>query len=93
VHEWRFTETPDGVHVTTIESFAGEPVEADPSGMQAVLDKSLVAWLVISGRPPSRRPDPRVAVNARNAIRCVTTELRLPLTALPSDSTLAQPAS
>ncbi len=45
VHEWLFTETPSGVHVTTTESFAGEPVEADAPGMQTVLDASLVAWL------------------------------------------------
>ena len=29
----------------TNESFAGEPVEADPGGMQAMLDTSLAAWL------------------------------------------------
>ena len=34
-----------GVHVETNESFAGEPVEADTAGMQAMLDGSLVAWL------------------------------------------------
>jgi uncharacterized membrane protein len=45
VHEWLFSETPGGVHVTTNESFAGEPVEADAPGMQTVLDASLVAWL------------------------------------------------
>ena len=45
VHEWLFIETPGGVHVTTTESFGGEPVEADVPGMQTVLDASLVAWL------------------------------------------------
>jgi uncharacterized membrane protein len=45
IHEWLFSELPDGVHVTTAESFAGEPVEADAPGMQTVLDASLVAWL------------------------------------------------
>jgi hypothetical protein len=45
VHEWTFTETPSGVRVTTTESFAGEPVQADPAGMQAALDASLVGWL------------------------------------------------
>jgi hypothetical protein len=35
----------NGVHVTTNESFAGEPVEADPTSMQSMLDASLVAWL------------------------------------------------
>jgi uncharacterized membrane protein len=45
IHEWLFSKTPSGVHVTTTESFAGEPVEADAPGMQTVLDASLVAWL------------------------------------------------
>jgi uncharacterized protein YndB with AHSA1/START domain len=45
VYEWLFSETPGGVHVKTTESFAGEPVEADAAGMQALLDASLVAWL------------------------------------------------
>ena len=44
-HEWRFEPTADGVHVTTIESFAGDPVDADTAGMQTLLDNSLVAWL------------------------------------------------
>ena len=34
-----------GVHVTTEESFAGEPVEADVTGMQSTLDSSLISWL------------------------------------------------
>jgi hypothetical protein len=38
-------ETPSGVHVTTTESVAGEPVEADTPGMQTLLDTSLIAWL------------------------------------------------
>jgi uncharacterized membrane protein len=45
VHEWLFSQTRTGVHVTTRESFAGEPVRADVNGMQAALDGSLVAWL------------------------------------------------
>jgi hypothetical protein len=45
VHEWVFSEIPTGVHVTTDESFASEPVEADVTGMQSALDSSLVAWL------------------------------------------------
>jgi hypothetical protein len=45
IHEWVFSDTPDGVQVTTTESFAGEPVEADASGMRKLLDASLVAWL------------------------------------------------
>jgi uncharacterized membrane protein len=45
VHEWLFDETPGGVHVTTNESFAGDPVRADIDGMQALLDASLMSWL------------------------------------------------
>ena len=45
VHEWAFSETPTGVHVTTDESFAGEPVEANVTGMQSALDSSLISWL------------------------------------------------
>ena len=45
IHEWLFSETPGGVHVTTSESFAGEPVEADANGMRTALDASLVSWL------------------------------------------------
>lgn len=44
-HEWRFERAGDGVRVTTTESFAGEPVEADTASLQAVLDNSLTAWL------------------------------------------------
>ena len=45
IHEWRFDETPGGVHVATAESFAGDPVSADPAAMQTMLDTSLRAWL------------------------------------------------
>jgi uncharacterized membrane protein len=45
IHEWVFSDTPDGVQVTTTESFAGKPVEADAQGMQTLLDASLAAWL------------------------------------------------
>ena len=45
VHEWVFSETPTGAHVTTNESFAGEPVEADVTGMQSALGSSLISWL------------------------------------------------
>ena len=45
IHEWLFAETPDGVHVTTDESFAGQPVEADATNMHSLLDASLVSWL------------------------------------------------
>jgi hypothetical protein len=45
IHEWLFEATPDGVHVTTNESFAGEPVDAEATKMQSLLDASLVSWL------------------------------------------------
>ena len=45
IHEWLFAETPSGVHVERSGSFAGEPVEADVTSLQAMLDASLVAWL------------------------------------------------
>jgi uncharacterized membrane protein len=45
VHEWLFNETPTGAHVTTNESFSGDPVSADTANMQALLDASLAAWL------------------------------------------------
>jgi hypothetical protein len=45
IHEWRFAQARSGVHVSTNESFSGEPVEADPDSLRAALDKSLVAWL------------------------------------------------
>jgi len=44
-HEWVCTQTPTGVHVATHESWSGEPVQADATGMQSALDKSLTAWL------------------------------------------------
>ena len=44
-HEWDFTQTPAGVHVATQESFSGQPVDADITGMQNTLDKSLTDWL------------------------------------------------
>jgi hypothetical protein len=31
--------------VITTESFAGDPVAADPTGIQTILDNSLTAWL------------------------------------------------
>ncbi len=43
--EWLMAETPDGLHVSTTEPFSGGPVDANPGSMQAMLDKSLVAWL------------------------------------------------
>ena len=45
IHEWVYTQTSTGTHVATQESFSGQPVEADPTGMQSTLDKSLTAWL------------------------------------------------
>ena len=45
IHEWTFTDGPSGVHVTTTESFAGEPVAADVVNMQTLLDQSLRSWL------------------------------------------------
>jgi Polyketide cyclase / dehydrase and lipid transport len=45
IHEWLFAEAPDGVRVSTNESFAGAPVDADSSAMQSLLDASLVSWL------------------------------------------------
>ena len=46
-HEWRFALSPAGVHVITTESWAGDPVDADPTGMQTILDNSLTAWLTV----------------------------------------------
>ena len=45
IHEWVFAATPEGIRVSTTESFAGDPVNADPEAMQNILDSSLVAWL------------------------------------------------
>ena len=45
IHEWTFRDMTQGVIVATNESFAGEPVEADPAVMQSLLDTSLIAWL------------------------------------------------
>ena len=44
-HEWMYSQTPRGVHVDTHESFSGEAVQADITGMQSALDKSLTDWL------------------------------------------------
>ena len=45
IHEWTFTDRPSGVHVTTTESIAGEPVAADVANMQTLLDQPLRSWL------------------------------------------------
>jgi hypothetical protein len=56
VHEWLFETTPGGVRVTTNESFAGEPVDADKDGMQTALDGSLGTWLAhLKAAAESRR--------------------------------------
>jgi hypothetical protein len=39
-HEWLFERTREGAHVTTTESFAGDPVEADTGGLQALQGNS-----------------------------------------------------
>ena len=44
-HEWVYTQTPTGVHVATHESWSGPPVQADATGTQSALDKSLTDWL------------------------------------------------
>lgn len=46
IHEWTFRDMTQGVLVSTNESFAGAPVERDPSPMQSILDTSLVSWLL-----------------------------------------------
>ncbi|MFI1397504.1 SRPBCC family protein [Streptomyces sp. NPDC020681] len=46
VHHWTFERCGDGeTLVVTEESWAGPPVDADPDGLLAALDQSLVAWL------------------------------------------------
>ncbi|MGI5198271.1 SRPBCC family protein [Streptomyces sp. CA-288835] len=45
VHVWTFEPTTNGTVVTTLESWAGAPVEADPEGMRTALEGSLLAWL------------------------------------------------
>jgi uncharacterized protein YndB with AHSA1/START domain len=45
VHAWTFEPTDGGTLVTTRESWAGEPVAADPAGMRELLDGSLRNWL------------------------------------------------
>jgi hypothetical protein len=46
IHEWTFRDMTQGVIVGTSESFAGAPVDGDPSTMQSILDASLVSWLL-----------------------------------------------
>jgi hypothetical protein len=45
VHVWTFEQDADGVAVHTAESWAGEPVLADPAGLQTALTASLTSWL------------------------------------------------
>lgn len=45
VHVWAFTPAGNGVEVSTEESFAGPPVDADPATFQAGLDTTLAMWL------------------------------------------------
>ncbi|MGW1494552.1 SRPBCC family protein [Streptomyces sp. NPDC002402] len=46
VHSWTFEPYDDSsTRVVTEESWAGAPVDADPAGMLAALEQSLVAWL------------------------------------------------
>ena len=56
IHEWLFSETPDGVLVTTSESFAGTPVEADAANMRSLLDASLTSWLDHMKKAAESRP-------------------------------------
>ncbi|MET8282951.1 SRPBCC family protein [Micromonospora sp. NPDC005174] len=45
VHVWALTSASDGVEVSTEESFAGPPVDADPAPFQEGLDATLAMWL------------------------------------------------
>lgn len=45
VHVWALTPAGDGVEVSTEESFAGPPVDADPAQFQGGLDATLARWL------------------------------------------------
>ncbi|HEY4398320.1 MAG TPA: SRPBCC family protein [Acidimicrobiia bacterium] len=56
IHEWTFRDMTQGVIVGTSESFAGEPVERDPSPMQSILDESLVTWLLRLKATAEARP-------------------------------------
>jgi uncharacterized protein YndB with AHSA1/START domain len=45
VHVWALTPAGDGVEVSTEESFAGPPVDADGASFQEGLDTTLTMWL------------------------------------------------
>ena len=70
IHEWTFTDTSTGVHVTTTESFAGAPVTADTLNMQALLDQSLVSWLQQLKAARKQAEPCREADWYRTQIRC-----------------------
>ncbi|MFE3325539.1 SRPBCC family protein [Streptomyces sp. NPDC059176] len=44
-HRWTLEPRDGGTLVVTEESWSGAPVAADPEGMLAALDGSLIAWL------------------------------------------------
>ncbi|WP_329569074.1 SRPBCC family protein [Kitasatospora sp. NBC_01266] len=45
IHVWTFRPVDGGVLVSTLESWAGPAVDADPDGMRTALEGSLRAWL------------------------------------------------
>jgi uncharacterized protein YndB with AHSA1/START domain len=45
IHVWNLAPGDGGLLVSTEESFAGPPVDADPDSLQAALDESLGTWL------------------------------------------------
>ncbi|MFI5928306.1 SRPBCC family protein [Micromonospora sp. NPDC051543] len=45
IHVWTLTPSDEGVQVSTEESFAGPPVDADPAPFQEGLDATLAGWL------------------------------------------------
>jgi hypothetical protein len=57
--QWRFAQGPAGVHVITTESWAGGPVDADPTGMQTILGNTLTGWLT--------RPKQKAESSARDS--------------------------
>ena len=45
VHRWTFTAISEGTKVVTEESWAGDPIAADPIRAKQMLDDSLIRWL------------------------------------------------
>lgn len=45
IHHWTFASIAGGTRVGTEESWAGEPVEADPESARQMLEQSLLRWL------------------------------------------------